>query len=544
MELLTLESRRIPRGDGRPDLPWITLGELLRRLAAQDPERLAVAFVDGEQYTFARLDAACDTAVMRLRALGILAGERVATMLDNSIDQIVVFFACARMGAVSVPLNVALRAPEIARIVADTQPRVLITNAELNGVVDAAVSLRAEEQPRVLVAHELDWLGDAAELESTQAEWDLPQISPADPSCILFTGGTTGLPKGIVRTHFSYICAGSRYAEIVSPRETDRHFGVAQLYHCGGQECDLLGPMMAGVPTLLARRFSASRYWDVMRDFQATISTAFGATIGSLIAREPTPRDSTNELRICIGAMQGLGPTVKAEFQRRFGVEHLLEVYAMSETGTMLFYNSVSDGREDASGRSHGWCDVIIADELDMPLDDGEVGQILIRPRIPFSMSLGYFRQPEATAAHWRNLWIHTGDLGRLDGAWLYFQGRQAHWVRRRGENVSCIEVEEVLNRYPGVAESVVVGVPSRLGDEELVAVVVPLPGSNLVPAQLLEFTGTEIAYFKVPRFVGLRDKPLPRSSAKGEIERHNLGELPELLWDQRLSDFTSNPDA
>ena len=239
-------------------------------------------------------------------------------------------------------------------------------------------------------------------------------------------------------------------------------------------------------------------------------------------------------MRIGVGIVGQVPPAVPATFTRRFGVP-LVTIYGLTEAGgAMITANRLGAAKEGTVGRSFGWAELRIGDDNDMALPSGTIGQILLRPNFPDMFMIGYHNNPAKTLEIFRNLWLHTGDLGSLDDAgYLTFVGRQAHWIRRRGENISAYEVENVLSTYPGIAEAVVLGVPSPYGEHDIKAFIVTAPGGQIDPAALVEWCAGRLAAFKVPRFIEIVED-FPRSVTKREVERAVLQKMPnDKAWDR-----------
>jgi crotonobetaine/carnitine-CoA ligase len=246
--------------------------------------------------------------------------------------------------------------------------------------------------------------------------------------------------------------------------------------------------------------------------------------IAALMNRPASPLDREHRMRVGIGIASGqVRREVRDAFEQRFGVT-LLEVYSMTEMGVLLVSERLHDRRAGSSGKAHGWADVCIVDAEDNPVPAGTQGQILLRPKVLNTCMQRYINKPEETIAAWRNLWYHSGDEGWLDeDGYLHFAGRQAHWIRRRGENVAAFEVEKAITNHPSVLDCAVVGVPSELAEEDIKAYVQLRPGQAAVdPVELIGWWKERIAYFKVPRYVEFVDA-FPRTMTKNEIARHEL---------------------
>ena len=198
----------------------------------------------------------------------------------------------------------------------------------------------------------------------------------------------------------------------------------------------------------------------------------------------------------------------------------------MTEVGVLLCSERIDDRTDGSCGKTCGWAEIAIVDEYDMPVAVGEKGQILLRPSGANCFMLEYVNKPRETVEAWRNLWYHSGDIGYLDdNGYLHFVGRQAHWVRVRGENVSAFEVEKVVTELELVDDCAIVGVPGELGEEDIKAYVQLADGASLDPAEIVNFCTDRLAYFKVPRFIEFVSE-FPRTITKQEIERHALRDL------------------
>jgi len=356
---------------------------------------------------------------------------------------------------------------------------------------------------------------------------------PNEPGVIIYTGGTTGRPKGVVLPHFAFIAAGYRFRDAFDVTPDDHQFSVLPLFHVGGTMLGIMGPLVSDIPTTLERKFSAKNFWPRARAREATLTDPVGTMVTVLTQLPESPDDRAHRVRAAVGVTGQVPPDVAPTFERRFGVK-LVNLYSLTEAGGVLItYTKPTSARPDAHGEPGRWADFRIGDAYDQELPPGEIGEILLRPRVPYTFMLRYHNAPERTLECWSNFWLHTGDLGRIDqDGFLHFVGRQAHWLRCRGENVSAYEVETVVARCPGVAEAAVVGVPSELGEEDVKVFVIPDQQHALTPEDIVAWCRTRLAKFKVPRFVEFVSD-FPRSAAKQEVERHKLRALPnDKAWD------------
>jgi len=482
---------------------------------------------EGESLTYRDADEQSNRIASTLAGHGIAKGDVVATFMYNSVDHASVWLACVKLGAIFASLNVSLAPNELVYSLGDTGAKLIIVDNEL---IDVYRQARPELPDGVIEvlwrgSDSSDFLGFGHLLDGDDVLPDVV-LAPNDPMSIIYTGGSTSMPKGVLAPHMHYIGAAERYKEITQSQPDDVHFANSHFFHVGGQQFGLMGPLYCGTTGVMAKWFSVSRYWDIARDTGATIIDPIGTMISALLTLPASPADRDHQVRVGIGIASGqVRSTFRSEFEERFGVP-LLEVYAMTEVGVLLCSERLHDKTADSCGKTYGWADICIADENDSPVPNGEQGQILLRPTATNTMMLEYINKPVETIAAWRNLWYHSGDIGYLDDeGYLHFVGRQAHWVRVRGENVSAFEVEKVLSAHDAVEDCAIVGVPGELGEEDIKAYVQVAAGQSLEPDEVVAWCSEQLAYFKVPRFVEFVTE-FPRTITKQEIERHEFRAL------------------
>ncbi|NLS68177.1 O-succinylbenzoate-CoA ligase [Bradyrhizobium brasilense] len=515
------------------DVPWNSIHDLLQARALQHADAPLVD-VAGTITSWGELNRAADRMASALATAGVGPGDRVCSMMDGRVEQLVVWFATNKLGAVWVPLNTGLVGDDLHYTVRDAAPKTLF--------------VEAESAPRF---H--DWPADAplpaaricADASPRFERWSSftnvtggvrpARVGPKDPGVIIYTGGTTGRPKGVVMPHFAFLAAGYRYRDAFDVRPDDHQYSVLPLFHVGGTMLGIMGPLVTDIPTTLERRFSATRFWQRARERGATLIDPVGTMVTVLTRQSADAADRDHRVRASVGVTGQVPPDVAPEFSRRFGIE-LVNLYSLTEAGGVLItYTKPSSKRPDAHGEPGRWADFRVVDDMDQECAVGTTGEIVLRPRVPYTFMLRYHNDPPRTLECWSNLWLHTGDLGRVDeDGFLHFVGRQAHWLRCRGENVSAYEVEATVSACPDVAEAAVVGVPAELGEEDVKVFVVPASGAAQDPAALIAWCAARLARFKVPRYVEYIQS-LPRSAAKQEVERHKLRALPnDGAWDAR----------
>jgi carnitine-CoA ligase len=518
-----------------------TLGEFVTWSARRGDKTLA--HFDDQVLSYGEADRLSTVLAGALSKAGVRFGDRVAALLHNCPEQVLIWFACAKLGAIWVPLNVAWVNADLRFALEDCEPRVAFVSARLHdgfaAVRTPGVELEAlcdsAGQPAGGGLTLFDRLLADGDEDPPWAGADGPPVGPGTASAIVYTGGSTGMPKGVLLSHGYFLEVGRRYRAVSGATPQDVHYTAGHLFHSGGQQLGLMGPMTCGMTTAFSSWFSASQYWERARRVGATVIDPQGTMIAAIMRQPPSADDAGSSVRLGVGVGSAQIPrSIRDGFEERFGVT-MLDGYAQTETGIVLCSELVDDLRGSA-GRAHGWAEIRIADEQDRPVPAGQVGQILVRPSTPHGFMLGYYGRPAETLAACRNLWYHSGDLGYLDDdGYLYFVGREAHWIRHRGENLSAFEVESVVGSFPGIAACAAVGVPGELGDED-VKVYLELDDQHPVPfdpAELLRWCTERMAHYKLPRFVEVTGA-LPRTTTKQEIQRHLLRSWPHPgeAWD------------
>jgi crotonobetaine/carnitine-CoA ligase len=335
---------------------------------------------------------------------------------------------------------------------------------------------------------------------------------------ILYTGGTTGPSKGVVMTNHFYCFYAQMVARSIGYTEHDISYTCMPLFHINAQIGSVVSALYAGARVALYQRFSARSFWNEICSSGATVFLGMGTVGNILMKNSPAPEDSRNNVRLAVIVPP---PADLEGFERRFGLRLIYETFGMTEC-LIIPPRLYEPRRPGCCGKPVDEYEVRIADNDDDEVRPGETGEILMRPRQPYTMMSGYYKMAEATLDAFRNLWFHTGDLGYIDEeGFLYYVGRKKDAIRRRGENISAHEVENVVNQHPSVLESAAVAVPSELGEDDVKIVVVLRPGASLEPDELIRFCGGRMAYFMVPRYVDLRDS-LPKNPSQ-RIEKYKL---------------------
>jgi crotonobetaine/carnitine-CoA ligase len=508
----------------------------LATLAQTQAERYGsrvLALVNDEAVTYEQLADRASRFAAGLKEMGIGRGDRVAVMMPTRAEFLYAWFGILAAGAIEVPIHDAARGPGIAYILDTTGTRVLIVDEEhVDHVADQVGSVESLEQ--IIVTGGAPALDkptrDFAELLQHEPAEPV-EMRPRDPASILFTGGTTGPPKGVVLPHNHNLNLAQGVTDVVGYTGDDVLYSVFPLFHANAKYMTVLAAMISGARAVIHKKFSASRFWDICRREGITAFNGQGEMLRILLKQPESDGDRDNSVRVVVGA--AASTELVEQFEQRFGLA-VLDAYGMTETGPTLMV-SWDDRRPGAAGKPTPWYEVRVVDENDVEVADGETGEIVVRPRKPFVMMDRYWGNETATLASMQNLWFHTGDNAYRDSdGFHWFVARGTDSIRRRGENVSAWEVERVLADHPELLEAAVYGVPSELGGQEVMVAVVRRSESDITAEQLLDYCTGKMPHFAVPRFVRFMTA-LPRSHAQRVLKQELKSDGAEApgVWDR-----------
>jgi carnitine-CoA ligase len=521
-EIADLPSRLLPEQR--------TLPCMLRRQAALHGDRRLLE-ISGQAWSFAEtLDMAARFGGA-LHAAGVRRGDHVAVMCGNRAELLQVYLGCGWIGAVTVPINTASRGAQLAHILANCQPKLLVMQADCSPALDTLdvvpPSLRGI------------WLVGDADLP---AHWPRPaafpspaepvpeaSLGPGDTVAILYTSGTTGVSKGVCCPHAQYFWWGVNTARLLGVQRDDVLLTTLPLFHTNALNA-FYQALLTGAALVVEPRFSASGFSPSLSRHHATVTYLLGAMVPILLSRPSSALDRAHRVRIALGP--GVPERFHPDFRARFGIE-LVDGYGSTETSFVLGC-ALPDQRPGMMGPVYDGFEARVVDDADNALSDGVPGELVLRASEPFAFATGYFGMPDKTVEAWRNLWFHTGDrvVREADG-YFRFIDRMKDAIRRRGENVSSYEVEQVLLSHPDVAEAAVFPVRSELAEDEVMAAIVPRDGSSLAPAELAAYCEGRMAAFAIPRFIEfLTTLPMTEN---GKVQKFRLRErgVTAASWDR-----------
>ena len=524
-----------------------TVGHILARQAAAYGEKPFVETIGGETISYREIHERSNCLAHGLAAFGIGFQEPVLIMLPDTIDWLTLWCGIGKRGAIEVPINLAYRKSILRRICNDSTAKTIVIDRQyLDWLEEIAPELEFlecvvlySEDPSLRDNNILPpALGERCrvarfeDLFSNNTASFEPGPKFNDLVGIMYTSGTTGTSKGVSTTHSHSFCYADGAGEIFYLCPDDRFYSCGlPLFHIGCQWAICYSSMIYGATVVLRQGFSNEQFWPDIIDYRCNVAFLLGAIANFIWQQAPSSQDIQNPL-----AKVGMFPIIPEHeaFSRRFGVE-LSSGYGCTENPCPMIHHFGEEfPNNQCVGFPTGRYDVRILDENDRECAPGEMGEICTRPKEPWEIFIGYWRQPEYTATVFRNLWYHTGDAGYRDKQGrFYFVDRMTDSMRRRGENISSMEVEDEINQHPEVMECAVFPVWDEHTEQEVMAVITRQPGSNLAPAGLIQFLDQRMAYFMIPRYVAFDDK-IPKTPT-GKMEKYKLREkgITQSTWDR-----------
>ncbi|MFC5931311.1 acyl-CoA synthetase [Cryobacterium melibiosiphilum] len=517
------------------------LGQLICRAADTWGDRVAWRFdATGEALSFTQIEQVTRYLATRLAAAGIRSGDHVAVLATNTLEFPATWLALTRLGAVIVPLNVNYRTTDASHVVQHAGATTVLAIDALLPLAHA-VAERCPTVQRVLPLTRLlaDWRADPESVDTANIDpaVELDAAARDHTANIQYTSGTTGKPKGCILGHDYWLSiAYTMVHDFPHLTDTDVMLTV-QPFHYIDPQWNVVSALLAGAELVILDRFHPSTFWQQVRSYSVTYFYCLGL-MPTLLLKMPASADDTHN-RVRAVQASAIPTALHRALEERWGVPWF-EAYGMTETGADLYVDAPEHDELVGSGsmgrpRSHREARVV--DAAGHPSAPDAVGQLQLRGA---GLMRGYFADPAATEKAFTDGWFHTGDLASIDSAGrIYYRGRTKDMIRRSGENISAIEVEEVLGLHPRIELAAVVAVPDELRGEEVLAYLVAAPGPAEIPEtaeELIESVragcAAELAYFKVPRFWRLV-ADLPRTVSE-RVAKHELAGPGALtgVWD------------
>ena len=494
------------------------LRQLLEARVQDAPDKLFLfSEADDRRFTYAEFDRAVNRAAHLLLARGIAKSDKVGLLMPNSAEYVISYFACFKLGAVAAPINSLLKPQELAYVIANAEAKALLVHTEFLANIDAI----RNQLPDVRHVIEFDdeaqataEFADANELPSSTIESD-------EEAIIIYTSGTTGKPKGCLLTHGNLIANARQITRWLKFTKRDRLLTVMPLFHMNAVSVTTLTPLYAGASTVVSPRFSASRFWQIISDYEVTSFGSVATMLSRLLSLYTEGAPDGLKIAQLRFAMCGSAP-VPAEILKRFEETFnclVIEGYGLSESTCRSTFNPPDERRRPGSCGMAIGNEMKIVDDEEREVPDGQLGEIVLRGE---NVLKGYYKNTEATAEAFRGGWFHTGDIGYRDAdGFYYIVDRKSDMIIRGGENIYPREIDEVLYRHPAVAAAATIGVPDPVYGEEVIAFIVLK--AEATEEEIIKFCRERLADYKCPksmRFVsdipkGPTGKLLKREIAK-----------------------------
>jgi len=486
-------------------------GVFKSRQASCGPKPLLIAGTT--TLTWDAFDTEAAKVASAFHARGVKHGDRVAIMARNHIGHVLTLVACARLGAIMVPVNPDFGAEEARYVLTHAEVSGILASAEALPTVRRALEVAGISPWTILLDGEEHGAPSLDSVLAASPPTAPPVAGGADDTCVIvYTSGTTGLPKGVMHSQRNMIGAGEAFVERVHLQDSDRVMVLLPLFHMNALFYSVAGTLVAGATAILVPKFSASAFWQVAADTGAN-QVNFIDTIGMILkARPRNEYRPDHKLRAIYGVRENAAKTFREEFH----VTDLFSGFGMTEIPGVTcnpFRAPNKPGSMGTIGRhpdpARTWAECRILDDAHNDVPDGEVGELAVKTPI---LMQGYFRDPEQTKATFHDGWFLTGDLVRRDGDGFYFYvSRKKDIIRRRGENIAGAELDRVIGQHPDVAEVAAIAVPSEMGEDDIMAVVARRPGTQVDAAHIAQWCRERLAPQKVPRYVCFVDQ-LPKT--------------------------------
>ena len=519
-----------------------TLPRLLDLQAARHGDRVLFSCA-GEAWSFASAPGIAARAAGSLSAAGVRQGDRVAILCSNRPELVRVVLGCGWLGAIAVPIHTAAKGPQLRYALENSAARLLVIEDALEAVLDHCpldglplerIQTIGNARPARARGRPTDALiGDAPPMAAHP-------VNASDTLAILYTSGTTGPSKGVCCPHAQFYWWGMHTARFLELRQGDVLCTTLPMFHTNALNT-FFQALLAGATQVAEPRFSASGFWPAMARTRATVTYLLGAMVPILLAQPASERERRHGVRVALAP--GVPPHLRPEFKRRTGVD-LIDGYGSTETNFVIG-DRVGDQRPGRMGRLAPGFTARVVDEEDNPLPPGVPGELILRAEEPFAFATGYFSMAEKTLEAWRNLWFHTGDRVVTDGeGYFSFVDRLKDAIRRRGENISSFEVEQVLAGHSAIAAVAVFPVRSELAEDEVMASVVLKPGQTIEPEELLRYCEPRLPHYALPRYLDFVGS-LPMTD-NGKVSKFTLRAqgVTATAWDRERAGSHSSGEA
>lgn len=513
------------------------IGSKIDRIVQESPDLNWLHFQD-QIYNLGELSHRINKAANVFASLGVKRGDKVAILLSNTPEYVFSWLGLAKIGAVMVPINTSTKQDMLSYIINHSDSILAVVEESfLNEYLQIKSSLKNIQHTIVISSnnplqegfHCFQSLMDGA--SSVYIEKQI--VTPEDLMCILYTSGTTGMPKGVMLSQNAYIEAGLSSAKHVYQfRSNDLIYTCLPFFHVNAQMGTTMPALLSKVPMAIGKKFSASRFWSEMDKYNVTIFKFIGAMITILYKNSSSEVQYQNTVRLGVGA-----PVPKdlwLPFEERFGLQ-LFEGYGSTETTTSCIANTLDNFKIGSCGKPLPHYEASVRDEDGKPLPPNKPGELCVKPLKPHVFMEGYYKMKEKTEEVVKDGWFHTGDRVYQDeDGFYFFQDRIKDVIRRKGENISSYMIEKIINNHPKVFESAAIGIPNELSEEEVKVFVKLKEREEATEQEIYEWCEKYLSDFMHPRFIEFI-REFPKTPTE-KIQKYKLKEISNAhAWDKEI---------
>ncbi|MER3446805.1 MAG: ATP-dependent acyl-CoA ligase [Candidatus Dadabacteria bacterium] len=530
---------------------WV-LPIILKNRAKRLKNKPFLQYQDEKPLSFQEVNTLANKVGNGLIGLGIKKGDRVSVLMPNSSDYVVIWFGILKAGGIMAPINTAYKMDFLEYIIDNSDSRVLFVAEEYLERI-APIQDRIPRVEKIIVwtrnkSSGFQDMGIRAKslipyrnfLDNSSPEEPEIDVRFIDTARLMYTSGTTGRSKGVVKSHAADYYSAKGYVELTEIDGNDVLFTCLPLFHSNAEVLCVYPALISGARVAIYERFSTSHFWNWVKESGATVFNLLGAMSYFIWRQPPVPEEKEHRVRLAL--ISPAPHDILEQFMERFNLK-IMEGYGLTETGAVTYMRPNEPFRVGSCGKEAPGYEIKIVDpETDEELPRGQVGEIVVRPRIPNIMLYHYHKMPEKTVSDFRNFWFHTGDGGRMDeDGYIYFVDRVKDYIRRRGENISSFEVERIVCQHPAVAEAAAIGIKSgegKFAEDNLMIVAVKKPDRDVSYEELIKHCEERMPYFMIPRFIRFVDA-LPKTPTE-RVQKHILKEqgITPDTWDMEKAGY------
>jgi long-chain acyl-CoA synthetase len=496
-------------------------GLLEQRVAATPDKPFLFSEADGRQFTYARFANSVKATAQMLSAHSIAKGDVVSLLMPNSAEYIIAYFACWKLGALAGPVNSLLKEHETAFVLNNSEAKAVLVHSEFRERIE---NIRGDLPHLSSVIMFDDEAGATPRYAGLLPDSAPAPCGPDDDAIIIYTSGTTGKPKGCLLTHGNVIANARQISQWLHFTGADRLLTIMPLFHMNAVSVTTMSALYAGGSTVISPRFSASKFWNVISDYQITSFGSVATMLSRLLNTYPegVPEGlKTGQLRFAMCGSAPVPAEVIKKFEETFNCP-VIEGYGLSESTCRSTFNPPDERRRPGSCGLPIGNEMKVVDDNDNEVPEGELGEIVLRGE---NILKGYFKNAEATEQAFRGGWFYTGDIGYRDqDGFFYIVDRKTDMIIRGGENIYPREIDEVLYQHPAVAAAAVIGIPDKLYGEEVTAFVVPRDGMEVAENELIDYCREQLADYKCPKSIRFVTE-IPKGPT-GKLLKRELGKL------------------